>query len=205
MTATAPVMSGTALALKYARRDLPVLDAAVALCSGRTAAIQAGGCLGVYPKHLAQSFDTVYTFEPSASLFQLLATNAPEPNIIKLQAALGCARDLVGTCQVRRDGKAGNHEGITHIVPGGSVPTLRIDDLALPICDLIQLDLEGWELYALRGAAETIQRCRPVVLVEINKGIEFVGFRPEDVRNYLYAAGYQFLWRQHSDEAWVPA
>ncbi len=198
-------MIGTATALKYARRDLPVLDAAIALCSGRTAVVQAGGCLGVYPAYLSAHFGTVYTFEPATDLFAALSTNAPQENIVKCQAALGYDRGLVGTCRQRRDGKPNNHEGITHIVPGGVVPTLRIDDLALPICDLIQLDLEGWELYALRGAHETLTRCRPVVLVEINQGIEHVGLTAEHVRGYLRDAGYQLLWRKASDEAWVPS
>ncbi len=198
-------MMGTATALKYARRDLPVLDAAVALCAGRTAVVQAGGCLGVYPAHLASRFDTVYTFEPSADLFGVMAMNAPQHNIVKFQAALGEVRELVGTCGERREGTRPSHEGLTHVSGPGTVPTLLVDDLGLPVCDLLQLDLEGWELYALRGARQTLRLCRPVVLVEINQGIEHIGLTGEDVRGFLHEVGYQFVWRQASDEAWVPS
>lgn len=195
---------GSALALKFNRRDLGYLDRAAAFCAGRTAAVQAGGNLGIYPKRLAQVFTTVYTFEPSAELFPMLMANAPEPNIIRYQAALGCERGLVGTSRVRRDGKANAHEGITHVVPTGTVPTLRIDDLGLPVCDLVYLDIEGYELYALRGAVETLQRCRPVVAVEINKSLGFLGLQPKDVTGFLEAQGYRHEVTMGSDQVFVP-
>lgn len=195
---------GSPLALKLNRRDLHYLDVAKSFCRGRRAVVQAGGNLGIYPKRLAMLFKTVYTFEPAAELFPLLMANAPESNIVKFQAALGCDRGLVGTCNVRRDGKANHHEGITHVVPKGTVPTLRIDDLGLPVCDLIYLDLEGYELYALKGAVETLARCRPVVVVEINKSLGFMGLKPADVTGVLEAQGYRHAKTMGSDQAFVP-
>ncbi len=196
---------GSEKGLYLNHRDLEYLDIVIGLTSGRTAAVQAGGNLGIYPKRLAQKFATVYTFEPAAELFELLQHNAPERNIVKLQAALGDTRGLVGTACVRREGKRHRpHEGITHIVPKGIVPTLRVDDLGLPVCDLLYLDVEGWELYALRGAAETIQRCRPVVVVEINQNITIVGLTPQAVRSYIVAQGYRKETQVLGDEVFMP-
>lgn len=199
-----PTFAGSAEALTYARRDLPELDRAVKLVPTRRVAVQAGGNLGLYPKRLAKLFGTVYTFEPAVSLFPLLCRNAPEPNILRYQAALGVDRQLVNTSQTRRDGRPNAHEGITHIDGAGPIPTLRLDDFALPICDFVQLDLEGWELYALQGAVETIRRCRPVLMLEINKSLRYVGLDPDDVRGYVLGQGYRSLWRAHSDEVFVP-
>lgn len=191
------------LALNH--RDLASLDTVLTLVRGRTAVVQAGGNLGLFPKRLAQEFATVYTFEPAASLFAMLQHNAPELNIVKFQAAVGDVRGLVGTACVRREGKTrAAHEGITHIVKNGVVPTLRIDDLALPVCDLIYLDVEGWELYAIRGAVETIARCRPIVVVEINQNAAIVGFAPETLRAEILAHAYRAATRVLSDEVFVP-
>jgi len=43
---------------------------------------------------------------------------------------------------------------------------MTIDDLGLDACDLIQLDVEGFEAKVLQGASQTITRCRPVIMVE---------------------------------------
>jgi hypothetical protein len=43
---------------------------------------------------------------------------------------------------------------------------MRIDDMHLPSCDLIQLDIEGYELFALQGAQRTIEQYRPVIMIE---------------------------------------
>jgi FkbM family methyltransferase len=198
--------AGSAVALGYARRDLAVVERVLKLVPGRTACVQAGGSLGIYPKFLARSFDCCYCFEPSADLFPAMCQNAPEPNIIRIQAALGFNRQLVSTSQTRRGTKAHKfpHEGITHINGTGLIPTLQIDDLRLPVCDLIMIDLEGYELHALRGTVDTLSRCRPVLCVEINDNIEHYGAMPEDVRQFLHVCGYRLVFREHSDEVYVP-
>lgn len=195
---------GGAEALKWARRDLPYLDRIIARARGHRVAVQAGGNLGVYPKRLSSSFETVYVFEPAADLFPLMVENAPESNIIRYQAALGSHRGLVGTSRTRRDGKPNNHEGITHIAGSGPIPTLQLDDLALPICDLLCLDVEGWELYALEGAVATIARCRPLLAVEINKSATFVGIAEDEVRTFIVNQRYRFVERLQSDEVFEP-
>lgn len=195
---------GGAYALKYAKRDLPRLEQVIGMTRGKTACVQAGGNLGVWPKRLAQSFGVVFTFEPAADLFALLCRNAPEPNIVKLQAALGDERGLVGLSRERRDGKTNNHEGITHVSGDGIVPTLRIDDLGLSACDLVYLDLEGYELFALHGARLTIERCRPVLAVEINKSLGFYGLEASRVYEFIYSHAYREAAVLGPDHVFVP-
>lgn len=196
---------GDPACLKWSRRDLETLDAVLKIVPGRTAAIQAGGNVGVFPKRLAEQFATVYTFEPSPVLFADMMKNAPEPNIIRFQAALGHERSLVSLSRSRRDGSGKpEHDGLTHVVGQGAIPTLLIDDLGLHACDLIYLDVEGFELYALLGAAETIRRCRPVIAVEVNRGIEFYGHSPETLRQLICGCGYRNVMKMHSDEVFAP-
>ena len=198
------VVLGSTAALKWSHRDLEHLEAVMALVKGRTAVVQAGANLGVFPKRLAQSFQTVYTFEPAPDLFAIVQANAPEANIIKFQAALGSTHGLVGVSRVRRDGKPNAHEGITHVVPGGNIPTMRIDDLALPVCELIYLDIEGMELDALKGAIGTLMHCRPVVAVEVNKNLAYVGLTEHDIYAFMADMGYQHALTVGSDRAFVP-
>jgi FkbM family methyltransferase len=45
----------------------------------------------------------------------------------------------------------------------------RLDDLDLDNISLIKIDVEGYELEVFEGGQETIQRNRPVILIEIWK------------------------------------
>lgn len=195
---------GSREALKYNRRDLADLPVVLNSVPGRQVVVQAGGNLGLYAKALARDFETVYTFEPAPGTFAKLVHNAPEPNIVKLQAALGDSPRLIGLCDQRRDGKPNNHEGIVHVSGAGTLPMLRLDDFRLPTVDLLYLDLEGYELFALWGAVETVARCRPVLAIEINKGIEFCGYKGADVRQWITDRGYRHVCRVHSDDIFVP-
>jgi FkbM family methyltransferase len=49
------------------------------------------------------------------------------------------------------------------------VRTITIDSLDLARLDLLKIDIEGMELEALEGAAATLARCRPVLIVESMK------------------------------------
>jgi FkbM family methyltransferase len=48
-----------------------------------------------------------------------------------------------------------------------TTPTLAIDSLGLDF-SLVKIDIQGEELRALQGMSETIGRCRPAILVEMN-------------------------------------
>jgi FkbM family methyltransferase len=181
-----------------------LLDGLIALCPEKRVAVQAGGCLGIFPKRLAQSFATVYTFEPSPALFPKMVQNAQEPNIVRFQAALGEQSSFISVSQVRRDDKTNHHEGITHVSGPGVIPMLRLDDLKLVTCDLLLLDLEGGELDALRGAQETLRRCRPVVSVEINKNLAYVGVTEDQILGFIRDRAYVHAANFAKDRAFVP-
>ncbi len=66
------------------------------------------------------------------------------------------------------------------------VETRRLDDILMDKCvDLIKLDVEGFELQALRGAAGVIARCRPPVIFEC--GPEYALKERNISRGDLYA------------------
>lgn len=198
-------MLGSSACLKWGFRDLRHLDMVLKRIPGRDLAVQAGGNLGLFPKRLAEEFKIVHAFEPSAPLFNAMKHNAPEPNIIAHHAALGFDRDPVSVVCKRRDnsGRA-VHEGLTHIGSSpGDVKQIRIDDLNLEACDLIYLDIEGWELNALRGAAETVDKFRPAISVEINRNIAYYGKTASDVRRWFYDHQYARVLTMDSDELFV--
>lgn len=64
---------------------------------------------------------------------------------------------------------------------------VSIDSLDLPRIDFIKIDIEGMEMEALRGAVRSIERHRPLLLVERLKT------REQDIADFLSARGYSLL------------
>lgn len=169
------------------------LEEAYRWCRGFDVAVQAGGNMGVWPRVMGQRFKTVYTFEPDPVNFRCLCANAPAENIFKFNAALGSQHVTVDLA--REAGNAGAH----YIDGAGVIPTLLIDDLALPGCDLIYLDIEGFEYRALSGAYRTIDNYRPVIVVE-DKGLSDKYGTPQgEIERAMARFGYRVVARPHRD------
>jgi FkbM family methyltransferase len=125
--------------------------------------VQAGGNQGMYPRLLSSMFSHVYTFEPDPLNFHCLVNNCQVDNIYKLQAALGAETGLV-----RLNRHTMHNTGCHTVSSDGEchVPMITIDSLKLQSCGLFQLDIERYEIHALKGALETIERCKPVIQCE---------------------------------------
>lgn len=153
----------------------------------RRVAVQAGGNVGIYPAHLARHFEYVHTFEPLASNYEFLTKNIQlcGGNIRAYHAALG-ERD--GACSLK--GKRANC-GAVRVTDGADVQMRTIDGMGLAECDLIWLDIEGYELNALKGAEKTIERCKPAVIIEENALSLKHGLPEAGAREWLKERGYR--------------
>lgn len=159
--------------------------------------VQAGGNVGVFPGKLAERFKTVYTFEPDAKNFACLCRNVMAENVIKIQGALGESHSLI---DLKR-----NPENVgAHYVDGkGTIPTFRIDDLALAQLDLLMLDVEGSEISAIRGGLNAIEAFRPCIVVEENRCQTRFGHAEGDLRRLLESLGYRVVTKAHRDVVYV--
>lgn len=132
-------------------------------------AVQAGGNVGVFPVFMARMYKHVLTFEPDPENFRCLEINGGGcENLQMAPAALGAER---GKCKVYQPDDEPNNCGALKVLPSedGTIPIVALDEFNLPVCHLLYLDVEGFEADALRGAKETIMRCRPLIVIE-NKG-----------------------------------
>ena len=177
--------------------ELPLL---LDLCRNKRTVIQAGGNAGLWPIAFAEHFNLVITFEPEAENFKCLTKNAAHmPNILWHNAALGEGRYTVGM-----ENPSTRNSGTWRIASGDSVKVHAIDEMDCDDCDLIQLDVEGYELYALQGAERTIARCRPVICVEVNGTSHAHGISDVDLWVWLSQRGYQRVRQINADEFWIP-
>lgn len=161
----------------------------------RLVVVQAGGNAGFYVKQYAKLFQTVYTFEPEPVNFYCLTNNVTEYNVLKFQGCLGEHHKTVGLDRTLSD------TGSTHVSGKGVLPTFLIDDLNLPRLNLIHLDIEGYELFALRGAVNTIKQFYPVIALECHdKWAARYNTSVGDIFNFLEWMGYQEVGKAMGDK-----
>lgn len=117
---------------------------------------------------------TVLAFEPNPKAFECLSLNANAyfPDVVCSRRGLS---DEKGTFDLSVDVNA----GASRIVDANSeleirVQTVRFDDflsepgMRMHRLDFMKIDAEGFELKILKGAANTLHKFRPKMLIEIN-------------------------------------
>jgi len=132
-------------------------------------------------------------FEPQRVVHQLLCANLMLNGVLHaraLHAAVGAAPGalLVPDIDYAAAGNFGGL-GLGAWEEGESVPVLTLDGFELPRLAVLKLDVEGMEALVLRGAAQTVTRCQPVLYVENNQPAG----APEVVEQLL-RADYSLHW-----------
>lgn len=131
------------------------------------------GCHTLVYSQFVGPTGNVLAFEPERNVFKMLCGNMAINNARHVH----CFHQAVG-----------DHDGQIHVpepdytkttnfgnmdltkdyseYQGYLVPLIKLDTLGLVRCDFMKVDVEGMETAVLRGATETIKRCKPYLYVE---------------------------------------
>jgi FkbM family methyltransferase len=170
--------------------------------------VDAGANVGFYSLMAAKAVGangTVHSFEPVPSNFDKLRhhinTNKLADVIIPVDKALWETRDTLHLSRsMEQDGNLGTYTAAnrekrlddfvcTAITLDEYVTTNKISRV-----DAIKMDIEGAELFALRGARETLTKYKPLLMLEIQPATcKMFGYQPADLWNLLRDIGYQ-MW-----------
>jgi FkbM family methyltransferase len=135
----------------------------------------------------------VLAFEPNPLTFTCLERNLA--NYLHVECYNAGLSDVAAKAHVSSDPNWGGvylQEGRTDSVEDTTTKTL--DSFKLKQCALIKIDAEGYEVKVLRGARETIKRCKPVLVIEVNKGaLERQGTNEAELREMLDSLGYEIF------------
>jgi len=165
----------------------------------RNLVIHAGGNCGVWSKIYSPLFKEVVTFEPNDINFECFKRNVNEANVTIYKAGLS---DKEGFCK-SVDGDGDKNYGALQIEEADEgIPMMTIDSLNLNP-DLIQLDVEGFEENAIRGARNTIMRSRPIIIIE-QKKLAKNGMNDAEIAIMIQRMGYFFAERVWSDNVFIP-
>lgn len=147
----------------------------------------------------------VYAFEPHPRVFAWLRENLDLNRVDNVRAAnlaLGESEGSVDFSDDRRD-------DMNHVLSAGAgtlrVPVKTLDSALPPLGEvrLLKVDVEGFELFVLRGARQVLQKTK-AVHVEVGEAhFEHYGYRLADVLGILIESGFS-LYRFASDRELVP-
>ena len=183
----------------------PVVTEVNSFVKRKRTVLQAGGNCGIYTREYAQHYENVYTFEPDATNMNCLVLNTNDcNNIIKFQACLGESQGMtaiqnpleimdIGSIHVKTPKEL--HENMLVVESKANIPILTIDDIAFSTLDLIHLDIEGYELFALKGGSNTIKKYKPVIVLEVCEDghSEKYGYNRNDLEIFLQSLDYVFI------------
>ena len=134
-----------------------------------------GANIGVIGQALRSRGFEVIGFEPQPELAELAKWNydnaATMGNTTKgviINCALGSVEGVAIMPKVQYSAK-GNFGGLglgeSSIYGSYEVPVHTLDSYDIP-CGFMKIDVEGYELEVLRGAVDTIARCKPIMYIE---------------------------------------
>ena len=123
--------------------------------------IDVGAFIGDTALIFLEFTDKVIAFEPQEDAYFCLCYNSPKS--LNLNIAVGAGQKVV--CQ--QDPMDGNLGTRTVKEGDDGEIAMALDSFKLHEVALIKIDAEGFEYQVLLGAIETIQRCRPKLVIEV--------------------------------------
>jgi FkbM family methyltransferase len=186
---------------RYGEVELHLLEF---LCSRDKDAIDVGANDGSYVHYLRRHARKVIAFEPMPSLADALRAKFRHGVDIRSIAL----SDRAGTVELHMPVVDGvTVTGCSTVSPTASatypdhraieVPMATLDSVYKGEVGFIKIDVEGHEQAVLDGAVQTVRRCRPRMLVEIDERLSPGGldrakayFKDLDYRGYFVQAGH---------------
>ena len=168
----------------------------------RGTAIDVGAHVGLWSMWLTKWFDQVRAFEPCPAFWDLFELNVDMARCDLSRFGLGDTQKKVSIAVPLES------TGATHVIgrssdnakfdPDGPMEQFDawvtgLDAIWRQSVDFIKIDAEGWEPKIIRGAAATIKRYKPNLVVECKGNDMAYGERPEAAVKLLESWGMKPL------------
>lgn len=165
----------SAISLAY-RRFEPEIRHLDHVCGRGGTMVDVGGWYGPWARRLVRRADRVVVIEPTPLHEVLDRTLPPEVSVIAAAAS-----EHSGEAEIWLPSRDGASRGVSSLHRRAihsesiTVPMVTLDSLGLEDVTFIKIDVDGHEVPVLRGAAGTIARDRPRLLIEVEQRIQPVG------------------------------
>jgi len=178
---------------EYSETELALLKQ---LCGPGDVVVEVGANIGALSvplaKHVAGEGGLLIAFEPQRAARNLLKANLRR-NVgldgwCVHEEALGAVRGVTNIAEPRY-AEPGNFGAVQVGVGAGLAKVTTLDSYEMQRLRLLKIDVEGHEADVLRGARETIARCRPILYVENDRAE-----KSPELLGLLFELGYRAFW-----------
>lgn len=188
------IMPALAWAAHY---DEPELGALARIVPTGLTAVDVGAADGVYTWYLSRLASFCVAFEanpesanrirrrvPSATVYAVALSDGEGETCLRIPVVKGVP--LEGWATIEAENRFGPLD--SQDVRSRPVALRTLDSYVLQNVGFIKIDVEGHELAVLRGAADTIHRWRPTILIEVED--RHRAGAVESVQTWFQQAGY---------------
>lgn len=152
---------------EYHTRHLKDLDYSIKT-SKKGTCVQAGGNVGIWALKLKDYYKEVLSFEADPALAECMIKNTEKYSNIKcFNTALSDKNEDIVFYRTGKSGTGFTSKDKHTNKENCIIKSITIDSLNLNNCDVLFLDVEGFEPFVLRGAQETIKKFKPLIHIEL--------------------------------------
>lgn len=160
---------------------------------GSGSVVQSGAYFGDFLPALGKACKgNVYSFEPNTNNWVHASKTIEINKLDNVTVDNVALSDKDGEVTIRIAKNKISIGGGSHVIDGDKegydyqkIKTVKLDDVIKDNISIIQLDVEGHEEQALRGGLKTIEKCKPILIVENKPTDEFF-------IKYLQPLGYRY-------------
>jgi len=168
-----------------------VVDVAMQHHKGlRRLVVQAGGHVGIWPAKLSDYFECVVSFEPVLENYIACVHNIQASNVLMVPGCLGFSSSLVRVTNSEGFGGSAKIWDGENTFASCSTPISGLPEWIQSQIDALFLDVEGYELEILNGAAHILEANHPIIVVEEKEKYLKTG-KSGETAQFLQRFGYK--------------
>ena len=190
--------------------DKPARDLALSYVTNFKRVIDVGAHVGISSLHWADHFEKINAFEPNIYNRECLTLNTL-PIAYKVHIYHCALSNMSAQMEAvyRSSKNSGSFQLVNPLYKKNKtvrfpVEVKPLDSFSFKDVGLIKIDVEGWELEVLEGAANTIDRYSPVLMLEFGGEVKTIK-RVDSVAlmNFMSRYNYELVATHESDSIFV--
>lgn len=115
---------------------------------------------------------TIYSFEPQKYIHDIQMSNIIENNISNINlfnCGIGEINELKEMTPIDYNNPSINMGDLSVGIGGEKIEIKTLDSFNLDKLDFIKIDVQGYEKFVLKGAENTINKCKPTIIIEMEE------------------------------------